>query len=72
MHLTMTSCAASNLFNVKDKVVVITGGGTGIGRWLAEGFIENGARVWIIGRRKEVLEKTIKEIKEKYGGEIFA
>ena len=51
---------------------MITGGGTGIGRFLAEGFVENHARVWIIGRRKEVLDKTVAEIKAKFGGEISA
>lgn len=50
------------------KVVVITGGGTGIGRMLAEGFVENGAQVIIIGRRGDVLDKTVREINEEYGG----
>ncbi len=56
-------------------MIVITGGGTGIGRMLAEGFVENGAKVYIIGRRSEILEKTVEEVKEGYqgsGGEIFA
>lgn len=34
---------------------------------LAEGFVENGSKVIIIGRRKEVLEKTAREVMEEYG-----
>jgi len=54
---------------------VITGGGTGIGRMLAEGFVENGAKVYIVGRRVELLEKTVKEVREEFkrsGGDILA
>ncbi|MDC0064253.1 SDR family oxidoreductase [Candidatus Nitrosopelagicus sp.] len=41
-----------------DKVVLITGSGTGIGMTVAKKFIENGASVIILGRRKEPLEST--------------
>ncbi|MDC0171201.1 SDR family oxidoreductase [Candidatus Nitrosopelagicus sp.] len=42
----------------EDKVVLITGSGTGIGMTVAKKFIENGASVIILGRRKEPLENT--------------
>lgn len=54
---------------------MITGGGTGIGRMLAEGFVANGAIVFIIGRRIEVLNKTVKEVTKEYhfgAGDIYA
>lgn len=51
--------------------MVITGGGTGLGRMLADGFLENGAKVIIVGRREEVLEKTVKEL-QSGSREIFA
>lgn len=34
---------------------------------LAEGFVENGAEVYIIGRRKDVLDKTVNEVTQEYG-----
>ncbi|OCF58922.1 hypothetical protein L486_03415 [Kwoniella mangroviensis CBS 10435] len=55
---------ANNLFSVRGKVIVITGGGTGLGRMMAEGFVTNGAKVYITGRREEVLDKTVKEVRE--------
>ena len=44
-----------------DKVAVITGGGTGIGKATALAFIKDGYRVVITGRRQEPLDETIKE-----------
>ena len=41
-----------------DKIVVITGSGTGIGQAIAKKFAEKGASIIIMGRRKEPLDKT--------------
>lgn len=49
-------------------MIVITGGGTGLGRNLASGFYKNGARVYIVGRRSEILDKAVEEIKHEGGG----
>ena len=43
----------------KDKVVLVTGGGTGIGRAIALQFSKEGARVAVTGRREAPLEETI-------------
>lgn len=42
-------------------VALITGGGTGIGRAVAERFVAEGAKVAILGHRRDVLEKAISE-----------
>lgn len=64
------------LFNVSNQVVVITGGGSGLGKILATAFAINGAKVYITGRRKQVLEESAKEInglaEGKSGGKVIA
>ncbi|MDQ0188630.1 SDR family oxidoreductase [Alicyclobacillus cycloheptanicus] len=47
---------------LKDKVVLITGGGTGLGRAMGERFLELGAKLAITGRREEVLKKAAEEM----------
>jgi len=50
--------------NFENKVVLITGGGTGIGKATAAAFVAEGANVVITGRRQSVLEETAKELGE--------
>lgn len=57
--------------NLTNKVVVVTGGGSGIGRALAVTFAKEGALVACLGRRLERLEETVEEI-EKNGGSGLA
>lgn len=45
-------------FKFANKVVVVTGSGTGIGQAIAKKFAENGASIILLGRRKEPLEET--------------
>ncbi len=49
-------------FKFANKVVVVTGSGTGIGRAIAKKFAENGASIILLGRRKEPLEETQSEL----------
>lgn len=46
-----------------DKRILITGGGTGLGKGMARRFLELGATVYICGRRKEVLAETEAELR---------
>jgi NAD(P)-dependent dehydrogenase (short-subunit alcohol dehydrogenase family) len=50
-----------------DKVVIVTGGGTGIGKACALLFAKEGATVVIAGRREEPLRTTVEEIKANNG-----
>jgi NAD(P)-dependent dehydrogenase (short-subunit alcohol dehydrogenase family) len=47
---------------LKGKRILVTGGGTGIGREIAAKYVALGASVWICGRRGSVLEKTASEL----------
>ncbi|MGB9498362.1 MAG: SDR family NAD(P)-dependent oxidoreductase [Dissulfuribacterales bacterium] len=58
-------------FDLTDKVAIISGGATGIGRGIAEGLAEAGANVGILGRRLEVCEQACLEIEEKCGVSAF-
>ncbi len=53
---------------LKNKRVLVTGGGTGIGRALAERFLQLGASAYICGRRVEVVEQTARELSSSTGG----
>jgi len=50
---------------MKDKVVVITGGSSGIGKALAEVFGKNGSKILITGRHKADLELAVADLKRK-------
>lgn len=52
---------------LKDKVMFVTGGGTGLGLSMCKGFAALGAKIAICGRREEVLAKAAEEI----NGEVF-
>ncbi|KUF89219.1 hypothetical protein AM588_10002144 [Phytophthora nicotianae] len=67
----MSALNLNNLFDVKDKVVVITGGGRGIGKMMADGFVQNGAKVYIASRRLEACEATAKELNVKGPGKCI-
>jgi len=55
-----------------NKRILITGGGTGLGKAAARRFLELGAEVYICGRREEVLSATKQELAERTGGRIHA
>jgi NAD(P)-dependent dehydrogenase (short-subunit alcohol dehydrogenase family) len=59
---------AKNL--LQGRRALITGGGTGLGRAMAKRYLELGARVYICGRREEVLKQTCDELGAETGGNI--
>lgn len=60
-----------DLFSVRGHVCVVTGGGTGIGLMATQALAANGAKVYITGRRKEVLENAAKHHTPEDGGQII-
>src|SRR5262245_1555117 len=59
----------SNL--LKDKVIVITGGGTGLGRAMGERFLQLGGKLAIASRREAVLRQAADQMAASHGGEVF-
>jgi len=56
---------------LKGKSIVVTGGGTGLGKSMAMRFAELGANLVITSRRKDVIEETAEELRE-FGGDVLA
>ncbi|WP_431275087.1 SDR family oxidoreductase [Variovorax ureilyticus] len=52
----------TQLFSLKGRTALITGGSRGIGRMIAEGFLAQGARVYISARKAEACDQTAKEL----------
>lgn len=59
---------AAELFSVKDRVAIITGGSTGIGRHIATGFAAAGAKVYICARTEAKVMSAAAEISATTGG----
>lgn len=57
---------------LKDKVIVVTGGGSGLGKSMTKYFMELGARVAITSRDLEKLQNTAKELEAETGGQCLA
>jgi NADP-dependent 3-hydroxy acid dehydrogenase YdfG len=47
-----------SLFNVKDKIALVTGGGSGIGLMIAGALVQNGAKVYIASRKEKQLQQV--------------
>ena len=56
---------------LKGKSIIVTGGGTGLGKSMATRFAELGANLVITSRRQEVIDKTAEELRD-HGGKVLA
>lgn len=57
---------------LKGERILVTGGGTGLGKEMAEGFLKLGAEVHICGRRGGVCEETASTLMDTHGGKVVA
>jgi NAD(P)-dependent dehydrogenase (short-subunit alcohol dehydrogenase family) len=55
---------------LKGKRILVTGGGTGLGKEIASRYLQLGAEVWIAGRRGPVLEETARALMQAHGGKV--
>ena len=55
---------------LKDRSVLVTGGGTGLGKAMGRRFMELGAELMICGRREAVLAETAREFAREFGREV--
>ena len=62
----------NDLFSIKGKTALVTGGSRGIGEMIAAGFLANGAKVYISARKADACAVTAKRLSEAYGGECIA
>jgi NAD(P)-dependent dehydrogenase (short-subunit alcohol dehydrogenase family) len=58
--------------SLAGKVIVVTGGGTGLGKSMSKYFLQLGASVVITSRKADVLEHTATELMNETGGEVLA
>lgn len=56
---------------LKNKVAIVTGGGSGLGKAMTRYFLELGAKVVITSRNLEKLQGTAKELEEQTGGKVL-
>lgn len=68
----MTAFSIDQLFSVRGKVVVVTGGSRGIGEMIAAGFLANGAKVYISSRKADACDATAARLSATYGGECIS
>jgi 2-deoxy-D-gluconate 3-dehydrogenase len=66
------SASFDNLFSIKGKTALVTGGSRGIGEMIAAGFMAHGAKVYISSRKADACEATARRLTEAYGGQCIA
>ncbi|UII21062.1 SDR family oxidoreductase [Fulvivirga ligni] len=57
--------------SLKGKTIIVTGGGTGLGRSMGKYFLELGANLVISSRKQEVLDQAAQELEDETGGKVL-
>ncbi len=72
--MSTTACQKSMLpaGTFQDRTIIITGGGTGLGRSMGQYLLSLGASLAICGRRQDVLQQTADEMAAETGGQVLA
>ena len=60
-----------DLFSLKGRTAIVTGGSRGIGKMIAQGFVEQGAKVYITARKAPACDQTAEEL-SKAGNVYFS
>lgn len=66
-----TEFQLGEVFNVKDKVALVTGGGSGIGLMCTQALAVNGAKVYIVGRTEDKLDRVAEIYGKGIAGQII-
>lgn len=61
-----------DLFSIKGKTALVTGGSRGIGEMIAGGFLASGAKVYISSRKVEACDAAAERLMKTFGGECIS